>query len=281
MLGICGDINSILDRTCTGKLRHLSELKLMSEKVTGCHLRREFFPPELKSLTLSGTQLQWKDMKTLGNALRKLETLKLKEHAFVGDAWQIDDGEGFDSLKWLLIKRCDLQRWTVVGGSFGKLSHLVIENCSKLGSIPVFENLQVLELETVTPETVASAKIMEGRIRGLVLKISLSDLPPGHGENRIVHDRLRLQALHGKLQFCGEFLEKSSFAQVRAFEAIIRDSAYELQDAMELYISSYFLPNHEHELRRDRSEKFQKQLERMIEVADSIESAMEEESESQ
>ncbi|EPS69725.1 hypothetical protein M569_05040 [Genlisea aurea] len=100
-------------------------------------------------------------MNTLG-MLSKLEILKLKESAFIGEKWQID-GSGFHSLEYLYIERSDLTLWTVSENSFEKLRYLVIKNCEKLLNIPdgLVRKLKTLEVERVSRDAMSSLNQLE------------------------------------------------------------------------------------------------------------------------
>ncbi|KAI3463664.1 hypothetical protein Pfo_020327 [Paulownia fortunei] len=168
-LGIRGQLATLLDSKCLEKLDRLQKLKLVYDvfpNVTSENRLRglphpDRFPPNLRILELSTTFLKWNHMSTLG-MLRKLEVLKLKENAFMGNIWNADGG-GFPSLEFLHIARTDLEFWTASGDPFPRLRCLVLKNCEKLEEIPLVlvKSLQILDIERVTRSAVASARKIE------------------------------------------------------------------------------------------------------------------------
>lgn len=199
-LGIRGDIALLEDKNCLAKLERLEKLKLVHDKnpagaASESRLSRlppaHCFPPRLRILTLSSTYLEWTEMTTLGS-LRSLEVLKLKEMAFKGSLWKAEGSRGssFPSLESLHITRSDLEIWTAFDDPLPKLKNLVLKNCYKLREIPPIleKNLQLVDIEVVTPALVSSARRIEAakqqqmqggqvgaRRGGFKLKISPTD----------------------------------------------------------------------------------------------------------
>lgn len=101
------------------------------------------FPNKLRSLTLSGTLLDWVHMSVLGS-LENLEVLKLKDKAFMGMSWNSSDGV-FPNLG-----RTDLVVWSASHDQFPRLKYLQLRNCLYLMEIPFcladVTNFQVLDL---------------------------------------------------------------------------------------------------------------------------------------
>ncbi|KAL2485139.1 Disease resistance protein (CC-NBS-LRR class) family [Abeliophyllum distichum] len=106
------------------------------------------FPPNLKKLTLYGTELDWMCISTLGK-LENLEILKLKENAFKGNKWVPKDG-GFPVLKVLHIGRTDLVTWDASATHFPSLKSLHLRHCDALNAVPSdlakITSLQTMEL---------------------------------------------------------------------------------------------------------------------------------------
>ncbi|KAI3472115.1 hypothetical protein Pfo_029603 [Paulownia fortunei] len=122
--------------------------------------RWDSFPPNLKKLTLDCSHLSWEEMTTIA-MLPKLEVLKLKENAFVGQMWK-PIFVGFPQLKFLLLESLDLMYWQ--GGSihFPKLQKLVLKYCYCLKKIPRgigrISTLQLIELHYCSSSANTSAK---------------------------------------------------------------------------------------------------------------------------
>ncbi|KAL3655149.1 hypothetical protein CASFOL_000935 [Castilleja foliolosa] len=88
----------------------------------------------LKKLTLSGFGYPWESM-TVIESLPVLEVLKLRNYAFRGRKW-VTRGDGFPSLKVLLIEDSDLEEWTAGRWSFRNVAYLTLKNCYKLQEMP-------------------------------------------------------------------------------------------------------------------------------------------------
>ena len=143
-LSIRGRLAMLLERKigcidCLGNMAHLGKLKLINDKLFEGGLRRlplyDQIPAGLTSLTLRSTFLSWDHMFTL-TLLQKLEVLKLKDNAFVGDTWETQCG-GFQSLEYLHIEQTDLAIWRASPLSYPKLTNRVLKNCERLCEIPI------------------------------------------------------------------------------------------------------------------------------------------------
>lgn len=168
-LGICGDLNTILEVCSLRRLLRLQKLKLVhdafpveaSEKPLSRLPNHDIFPPNLTILQLSGTFLTWNEIRVLQN-LGALVELKLKNNAFMGKYWLAHDG-CFASLEILFIADTNLDVWTAQDGYFPNLKCLVLKNCNQLQEIP-FElntkNLKILDVENVKKSAVDSARII-------------------------------------------------------------------------------------------------------------------------
>nr|GMD19925.1 putative late blight resistance protein homolog R1B-14 [Ipomoea batatas] len=124
-----------------GTLSRLDNLKLLNNGGRPGELQsvpQHFkFPKSLRKLTLSNMWLEWKDMRILG-ALDELEVLKLKEHAFMGESWELsDEYTVFKQLRFLMIGRTDLVVWKTSASCFPALQKLVLKDCTHLREIPL------------------------------------------------------------------------------------------------------------------------------------------------
>ncbi|KAL2492609.1 Disease resistance protein (CC-NBS-LRR class) family [Abeliophyllum distichum] len=161
-----------LDYDCEGKnpslyclnnlfsLRKLEALKCVFSAPCPSFMQNITFPSSLKNMTLSGCDLGWEHMKTVG-LLLNLEVLKLKRNAFKGGEWKPNEGE-FQQLKFLLIKRNNLKHWRASSIHFPRLQWLVLKKCKYLeeipsgfGEIPTF---QLIELYKCGDLVVTSAQ---------------------------------------------------------------------------------------------------------------------------
>ncbi|XP_019189583.1 PREDICTED: putative disease resistance RPP13-like protein 3 [Ipomoea nil] len=122
-------------------------------------LSLENFLPNLKTLKLAETKLDWKDMDVIGK-LPKLEVLKLK-NAVDGPKWESRDG-GFRRLKHLLIHESYLRYWEATDDHFPNLECLVLRWCSMLEEIPSnfadIATLQLIELNQCSDSSITSAE---------------------------------------------------------------------------------------------------------------------------
>ncbi|XP_019177609.1 PREDICTED: putative late blight resistance protein homolog R1B-17 [Ipomoea nil] len=116
--------------------------------------------PNLKTLSLRYTYLLWEQMGIIGK-LSNLEVLKLKDFAFCGSKWDASEEE-FKNLKFFLIERSDLKRWTASSDNFPVLKRLVLKNCWDLVRIPSefagINTLESIELESCYSSLAKSAK---------------------------------------------------------------------------------------------------------------------------
>ncbi|KAL2509652.1 Disease resistance protein (CC-NBS-LRR class) family [Forsythia ovata] len=144
------------------------------------------FPPNLKKLTLYGTELDWTCMSTLG-MLENLEILKLKENAFKGNKWVPKDG-GFPVLNVLHIGRTDLVTWNASATHFPSLKSLHLRHCNALNALPSdlanITSLQTMELYRTNKIAAESAKKIQIQhqqiVKGKGFKLSI--YPPDHDQ---------------------------------------------------------------------------------------------------
>ncbi|KAL2514843.1 putative late blight resistance protein-like protein R1A-4 [Forsythia ovata] len=121
------------------------------------------FPPSLKKLTLSGCVLPWKHMTIVGS-LPNLEVLKLKDNAFKGPVWELNEGE-FCQLKFLFLIDTDLEHLKADETHFLSLQWLTFSHCSQLAEIPCeiveIPTLQVIEVYGSSLSALISAKFVK------------------------------------------------------------------------------------------------------------------------
>ncbi|KAL0318893.1 UNVERIFIED_CONTAM: putative disease resistance RPP13-like protein 3 [Sesamum angustifolium] len=190
-LGIRGRLTILLDDMSGSspfdnleKLHQLENLKLLNdvhihpdEAKLPCLPPPNKFPPQLISLTLSYTLLEWEQMSVLG-MLDHLRVLKLKNSAFQGERWEAVDG-GFRQLEVFQIQYTDLVVWKASRHHFPKLQHLKLRNCEELEALPFglakISSLQVIDLYRTTKSATASARKIQNKIesRGGRLKLSI------------------------------------------------------------------------------------------------------------
>ncbi|CAI9109329.1 OLC1v1009133C1 [Oldenlandia corymbosa var. corymbosa] len=173
------------------RLERLENLKLLNDKVS----RRLSslpspitFPPWLRELTLSNTNLEWKEMTVLGK-LEKLEVLKLKEFAFRGNFWETEKG-GFRCLNFLRIGQTDLLIWKVSSDDFPRIRTIELVGCDKLQGLPPsladIPTFQSLRLNCTNPQVASSArrlhvlKLKEGARKQGGSNFKLSIYPPDY-----------------------------------------------------------------------------------------------------
>ncbi|XP_057787901.1 putative late blight resistance protein homolog R1A-10 [Salvia miltiorrhiza] len=121
----------------------------------------DFFLPEtLRKLSLSGCGLPWEAMGVIVE-LPNLEVLKLRELAFNGEEWCMEDCV-FEKLKFLMIEYLNLKSWIVNDSHFPCLEQLYMRHCYNLEGIPLelgyIGGLKVMELVDCSPKAVESAE---------------------------------------------------------------------------------------------------------------------------
>ncbi|KAH6794743.1 hypothetical protein C2S52_005220 [Perilla frutescens var. hirtella] len=171
-LSIRGQLSSLLDGNngsfgSLKKLVNLEKLKLLNGVFYSIEEGRlppaSEFPPKLRSLTLSNIFLEWSHMSILGS-LEKLEVLKLKDYAFVGEKWEVTD-RGFRSLEVLHIGCTNLVNWKASSHHFPKLRWLELRNCEELCEVPIeladIPSLQILGLYRTTTAAASAVKVEE------------------------------------------------------------------------------------------------------------------------
>nr|XP_027077144.1 putative late blight resistance protein homolog R1A-10 [Coffea arabica] len=133
-------------------------LKLESLHLENFRNYRFEFPLNLKKLVLEGNRQPWSEISTIGK-LPHLEVLKLLDYSFIGEEWEMKEGE-FPSLRVLKLSDLDIRRWTASSGNFSHLEKLVVDNCDELeevpsclGECPTLETIEV----TDCPESVVNS----------------------------------------------------------------------------------------------------------------------------
>lgn len=157
-----------------GKLSNLEKLKLHNDvspsppsegKLHGLPQAYNF-PPNLRSLTLSRTFLNWGQMSILG-LLENLEVLKLKRQAFMGRSWVTAHNITFRNLEFLHVGCTDLALWMASSHNFPILRRLELHNCEKLKTIPDeladISSLQLVDLYHSSSAAESAKKIKEAR----------------------------------------------------------------------------------------------------------------------
>ncbi|XP_027177726.1 putative late blight resistance protein homolog R1A-10 [Coffea eugenioides] len=147
-----GNCNKILT---LDKLTSLQSLKL--QRFVGYEFE---YPFNLKKLTLSFNHQPWSKMSAIGE-LPNLKVLKLECNSFVGEKWEMEEGE-FPNLRFLKFSRLDVCLWIAPSYSFLRLEKLVLYECVKLQEVPSSlgkcENLELIELRGCCESAVSSVK---------------------------------------------------------------------------------------------------------------------------
>nr|GLL33471.1 putative late blight resistance protein homolog R1C-3 isoform X3 [Ipomoea trifida] len=128
------------------------------------------FPPNLKKLTLEGTNFSWEDMAIISTLLN-LEVLKLRQDAFCGPEWKAT-GNGFCKLKYLEVTaHSTLQDWSVDADHFPILECIFLNDCRHLVEFPTgfgdINTLQLIHLKSCPFSLVTSAKKFQEERRDL------------------------------------------------------------------------------------------------------------------
>nr|GMC63347.1 putative late blight resistance protein homolog R1B-17 [Ipomoea batatas] len=147
--------------------------KLEKLKVEGTYRHRPIqlqsctFPQNLKEITFSKTLMPWEAMEVM-SMLPNLEVLKLKNHACVGQEWELSVERGFPRLKVLIISVMGLKHWELADDgeyTFQVLERLVLRNCFELKEMPSWienlRNLKSVQLEHCHASLVTSARMIQ------------------------------------------------------------------------------------------------------------------------
>ncbi|XP_027177925.1 putative late blight resistance protein homolog R1A-3 [Coffea eugenioides] len=139
------------------------------------------FPLNLKKLTLAFHVQPWSEISTIGK-LPKLEALKLLDHSFFGEEWEMKEGE-FPSLRVLKLRTfLDFRRWTASSDNFPRLEKLVVHDCinleevpSCLGECPTLEMIEVRGCREAVASSVKQIQQEQIDMGNEVLKILIED----------------------------------------------------------------------------------------------------------
>ncbi|XP_031108552.1 putative late blight resistance protein homolog R1A-3 [Ipomoea triloba] len=156
---------------CLDDLNSLKKLDKLKVQGSYCPIQLQSctFPQNLKEITFAKTVMPWEAMNII-SMLPKLEVLKLKNHACVGQDWKLTVERGFPELKLLLISVMDLKHWELADDvdddhPFPKLERLVLRNCFELKEMPSWienlSNLKSVRLEHCHDSLVSSARMIE------------------------------------------------------------------------------------------------------------------------
>ncbi|CDP19994.1 unnamed protein product [Coffea canephora] len=137
------------------------------------------FPLNLKKLTLEVTDQPWSEISTIGK-LPKLEVLKLLFYSFLGEEWEVKEGE-FPKLRVLKLSNLwDFRSWTASSDNFPRLEKLVVERCLKLEEVPSClgecPTLEMIEVRGCRESVASSVKQIQQEQRDMgneALKISI------------------------------------------------------------------------------------------------------------
>ncbi|XP_027155072.1 putative late blight resistance protein homolog R1B-16 [Coffea eugenioides] len=113
-------------------LDHLSRLE--SLKMSSFKGYEFEFPLNLRKLTLSNNRQPWSKISAIGK-LPNLEVLKLGCDSFVGEKWEMQEGE-FQNLRFLKLSQLDFRWWTASSDNFCCLEKLVLTMCEWLEDVP-------------------------------------------------------------------------------------------------------------------------------------------------
>ncbi|XP_027073167.1 putative late blight resistance protein homolog R1A-3 [Coffea arabica] len=113
-------------------LDHLSRLE--SLKMSSFKGYEFEFPLNLRKLTLSNNGQPWSKISAIGK-LPSLEVLKLCCDSFVGEKWEMKEGE-FQNLRFLELSELDFRWWTASSDNFCCLEKLVLSSCESLEEVP-------------------------------------------------------------------------------------------------------------------------------------------------
>nr|GME17842.1 putative late blight resistance protein homolog R1B-17 [Ipomoea batatas] len=156
-----------ISHRCLDDLNCLKKLEKLKVQGNYCPIKLWpcTFPENLKEITFAKTLMPWEAMNVI-SMLPKLEVLKLKNHACVGQEWKLSVEKGFPKLKLLLISVMDLKHWELEDDgeyTFQVLKRLVLRNCFELKEIPSWienlSNLRSVQLEHCHASLVTSARI--------------------------------------------------------------------------------------------------------------------------
>ncbi|KAL2551433.1 putative late blight resistance protein-like protein R1C-3 [Forsythia ovata] len=112
-------------------LNQLESLKLQTYDIWSSLIS---LPLNLKQLTLVGAHMSPEQMDIIGK-LEYLEVLKLQTVDFEGNQWDTIEG-GFPQLKFLKLRKVQIEEWNTSSDHFPILQRLVLQSCDSLKMIP-------------------------------------------------------------------------------------------------------------------------------------------------
>ncbi|KAH6781485.1 hypothetical protein C2S51_006778 [Perilla frutescens var. frutescens] len=134
------------------------------------------FPSNLRKLTLSGMGYPWEEISKIAS-LPCLKVLKLRQYAFRGPKWNVEDQCGFPKLDFLLIEDSDLVQWKVGNGGFPFVGRLCIKHCYQLEEFELefCEFLAFIEVVDCNPAILTCLKLIEEAAlrRYMVIKVDV------------------------------------------------------------------------------------------------------------
>ncbi|CAI9113151.1 OLC1v1013699C1 [Oldenlandia corymbosa var. corymbosa] len=156
------------------------------------------FPHTLRKLSLAGLDLPWNKI-SICDRLPNLEVLKLRNNAFTGDNWEMEEEGTFPMLKFLTLEDLDLARWTDSYDNFPCLQKLILISCHNLEELPsclaqssTLETIEVINCKHVA----ASVKQIQKEHMDMGNEDLDIQIPPSDGrERRLDFGRLFRNAL--------------------------------------------------------------------------------------
>ncbi|CAI9111947.1 OLC1v1012298C1 [Oldenlandia corymbosa var. corymbosa] len=131
----------------------------VSRKMVKYEFRSFDFPSSLRKLTLNGLEVEWSLISSIGK-LPNLEVLKLNSNSFIGNRWDVEDGQ-FLNLKQLELNWLKIRKWTFQDEPFPSLERLIMTFCFELRGIPAslgyIPTLEKIEMICCSPASSISA----------------------------------------------------------------------------------------------------------------------------
>ncbi|KAL3527947.1 hypothetical protein ACH5RR_012603 [Cinchona calisaya] len=134
--------------------------QLESLQMVGSFFPELAFPLNLKKLTLSSYWKPWREISTIGK-LPNLEVLKLLENSFMGENWEMEEGEFFN-LRYLKLESLNINRWSASCDNIPYLQKLVLQFCNELKEVPFclrdIPTIEMIEVKQCHKSTVSLVK---------------------------------------------------------------------------------------------------------------------------
>ncbi|XP_071914018.1 putative late blight resistance protein homolog R1B-17 [Coffea arabica] len=135
------------------------------------------FPLNLRKLSLLHNRQPWSKISAIGK-LPNLEVLKLRDDSFVGEKWEMEDGE-FQNLRFLELSKLDIRWWTASSDNFCCLEKLVLYNCDRLKEVPCCLG------ETLTLDTIEVKQCSKSAVNS-VKQIQQEQMDVGNEDLKVV-----------------------------------------------------------------------------------------------